>query len=184
MKNLVVALSVFLSIGSLNAQKKAAKTPVANSGPQKIAYVISDSLYNKLESTKAAQLTFQNYENEGYAELEAMQNEFQKKLAVFEQKVSGMTPLMKKMEEDELRKRSSQIEERQQSLNAQLQQISVDLNKPILERISKAIDIVSVRNKYTYVLDKKDLLFWGGGIDITAEVLVELLILDKASMVK
>ncbi len=184
MKNLVVALAVFLSIGSLNAQKKAGSSTTVNNGPQKIAYVNSDSLLNKMETRKAAMVTLQKFEQDGYAELDAMQGEFQKKIQVFDATSGSMTPTMKKIEEDKLRKSSGAIEERQQSLNSELQQISQELNKPILERVQKAIEIVSVRNKITYVLEESVTLYCKGGINITNEVMTELLILDKAAMVK
>ena len=59
-----------------------------------------------------------------------------------------------------------------------------ELNKPILARVQKAVEIVSDRKKINYVLDESSTLYFKGGMDITAEVLVELLILDVAAMKK
>jgi Skp family chaperone for outer membrane proteins len=62
-----------------------------------------------------------------------------------------------------------------------LQIVSEELNAPILDRVQKAIDIVADRKKLNYVLDVTATMYSKGGIDITNEVIVELLILDAAA---
>jgi Skp family chaperone for outer membrane proteins len=59
-----------------------------------------------------------------------------------------------------------------------MQMYSQDLNKPILERVQKAVEIVSDRKKLNYVIDESVTLYFKGGMDITAEVVVELMRLD------
>jgi Skp family chaperone for outer membrane proteins len=59
--------------------------------------------------------------------------------------------------------------------------VSEELNKPILERVQKSIDIVADRKKLNYVLDVSATMYSKGGIDITSEVITELLLLDAAA---
>jgi Skp family chaperone for outer membrane proteins len=62
-----------------------------------------------------------------------------------------------------------------------LQIVSEELNKPILDRVQKSIDIVADRKKLNYVLDVSATMYAKGGIDITSEVITELLLLDAAA---
>jgi Skp family chaperone for outer membrane proteins len=73
------------------------------------------------------------------------------------------------------------LEATQASLEEGLQIVSEELNAPILDRVQKAIDIVADRKKLNYVLDVTATMYSKGGIDITNEVIVELLILDAAA---
>ena len=59
-----------------------------------------------------------------------------------------------------------------------MQAVSQELNKPILERVQKAVEVVSDRKKLSYVIDETSTLFFAGGFDVTSEVLIELLRLD------
>jgi Skp family chaperone for outer membrane proteins len=59
-----------------------------------------------------------------------------------------------------------------------------ELNQPIFERVKQAVDIVADRKKLNYVIDGSNMLYTKGGMDITAEVIVELLKLDAAAINK
>ena len=50
--------------------------------------------------------------------------------------------------------------------------------------VQKSVEIVSDRKKINYVIDESTTLYFKGGMDITAEVLIELLRLDAESMKK
>jgi outer membrane protein len=89
-----------------------------------------------------------------------------------------MTPMLIKIEEEKLMKKQQNIQDREQGLNQEMQMYSQDLNKPILERVQKAVEIVSDRKKLNYVIDESVTLYFKGGMDITAEVVVELMRLD------
>jgi Skp family chaperone for outer membrane proteins len=65
-----------------------------------------------------------------------------------------------------------------------MQILSQELNKPILDRVQKAVEIVSERKKLNYVIDETVTLYFKGGMDITGEVLSELLKLDAEAMKK
>ena len=89
-----------------------------------------------------------------------------------------MTPVEIKITEDKLMKKQTNIQEREQSLQQEMQLYSQELNKPILDRVQKSVEIVSDRKKLNYVIDESTTLYYKGGMDITNEVIIELLRLD------
>jgi Skp family chaperone for outer membrane proteins len=56
--------------------------------------------------------------------------------------------------------------------------MAAELNDPILKRIQKAVEKVAAAKKINYVIDETTTLYFKGGLDITNEVMVELLKLD------
>ncbi len=144
----------------------------------KVAHVDTQKLLDTLSSRKEAIKKLQEFEVNGMKELEEMEKDMQNAMTVFEQKKKDMTPMILKIEEDKLNRKYQNIQERQNSLQQELQMYSQELNKPILERVEKSIEIVSDRKKLSYVLDSSATLYRKGGMDITAEVMVELLRLD------
>jgi outer membrane protein len=165
MKKIVLALVVMFSIGSVMAQ-------------QKIGHVNSQKLLDTLPSRKAAIEQLRLFEENGIQELQEMEADFNKQIAVYEKNRPTMSPVIIKIEEEKLMKKQQALQEREQSLNAEMQAVSQELNKPILERVQKAVEIVSERKKLSYVIDESTTLYFKGGMDITAEVITELLRLD------
>jgi outer membrane protein len=171
MKKIVLALVVMFSIGSVMAQ-------------QKIAHVNSQKLLDTLPSRKAAIEQLKIFEENGVKELQEMEADFNKQIAIYEKSRPTMSPVIIKIEEEKLMKKQQALQEREQSLNAEMQAVSQELNKPILERVQKAVEIVSDRKKLSYVIDETATLYFKGGMDITAEVIVELLRLDAEASTK
>lgn len=155
---------------------------------QKIGHVNSDSLLNKMPSRNIAIEQLKKFEADGYKELQDMNDDLEKSVALYEKNKPTMSPTIQQIEERKLQEKDQRIRDRQTSLQQELQAISQDLNNPILERIQKAVEIVADRKKLSYVIDLSTTLYHKGGIDLTAEVLVELLKLDadavKASQPK
>ena len=171
MKKIVLALVVMFSIGSVMAQ-------------QKIGHVNSQKLLDTLPSRKAAIEQLRMFEENGIQELQEMEADFNKQIAVYEKNRPTMSPVIIKIEEEKLMKKQQALQEREQSLNAEMQAVSQELNKPILERVQKAVEIVSDRKKLSYVIDESTTLYFKGGMDITAEVILELLRLDAEATAK
>jgi outer membrane protein len=165
MKKLLVALAVMFSMGTALAQSK-------------VAHVNSQKLLDTLPSRKVAMEKLKDFETAGVNELKEMEADFNAALAKYEKERPNMTPMLIKIEEEKLMKKQQNIQDREQGLNQEMQMYSQDLNKPILERVQKAVEIVSDRKKLNYVVDETVTLYFKGGMDITAEVIVELLRLD------
>jgi outer membrane protein len=169
MKKLLLAFAVMLSVGSALAQSK-------------VAHVNSQKLLDTLPSRKVAMSKLQEFETNGMKELQEMEADFNAALAKYEKDRPNMSPMLIKIEEEKLMKKQQNMQEREQSLNQEMQIYSQELNKPILERVQKAVEIVSERRKLNYVIDETVTLYFKGGTDITAEVIVELLKLDAEAM--
>jgi outer membrane protein len=171
MRKLVVALLAIMTIGAFSAQTK-------------IAHVNSQQLLDSLPSRKAALKELQTISEAGEKELVEMETEFYKAYEKFETEKINMSPIMIKFEQEKLQKKQQAIQQREQEIQQQLQIMSNELNGPILRRLQKAVDIVADRKKINYVIDESSTLYFKGGTDITQEVKVELLRLDKEETIK
>ena len=157
MKNILIVIALFSSFSSF-AQSK-------------IGHVNSQVLLDTIE-----------YKLEGMKELQEMNKAFEAAYVIFQQKEKDLSPVLLKMEQEKLGRKQQELEARQQELEKGLQVYNEELNKPILDRITKAIEIVAERKKMSYIIDESATLYSKGGIDCTAEVMIELLRLDAEAI--
>jgi len=150
----------------------------------KIGHVDSQKLLDTLPSRDIAIKKLDSMKTAGMQELQLMDAEFQKGFQDYGIKQAQMSPAERQIVEGRLMQKQQMLEATQASLEEGLQIMSEELNKPILDRVQKAIDIVAERKKLNYVLDVSATMYSKGGIDITGEVIVELLLLDAAASKK
>jgi outer membrane protein len=168
MKNILIAISLIIAASSF-AQSK-------------IGHVNSQNLLDTLESRKQAIKELDAYKLEGMKELQEMNKAFEAAYVIFQQKEKDLSPVLLKMEQEKLGRKQRELESRQQELEKGMQIYNEELNKPILDRITKAIEIVADRKKMSYIIDESATLYSKGGIDCTAEVMIELLRLDAEAI--
>jgi outer membrane protein len=168
MKNLLLLVTIFVSLSVF--------------GQSKIGHVNSQKLLDTMQSRKIAMKKLDDFRAEGIKELQEMQKAFETAYVKFESTSKDMSPVLLKMEQDKLMKKQQDIEARQGELEQGLQVYNEELNKPILDRIQKAIEIVADRKKLSYVIDESAALYFKGGIDCTAEALIEVLRLDAEAL--
>ena len=168
MKNILIAISLIISASSF-AQSK-------------IGHVNSQELLDTLESRKLAIKQLDDFKLEGMKELQEMNKAFESAYIIFQQKEKEYSPVIIKIEQDKLGRKQQELETRQQELEKGMQIYNEELNKPILDRITKAIEIVADRKKMSYIIDESATLYSKGGIDCTAEVMIELLRLDAEAI--
>ncbi|HIP32610.1 MAG TPA: OmpH family outer membrane protein [Crocinitomicaceae bacterium] len=166
MKKLILAILVVVSAGTLSAQSS-------------VAHVNSQVLLDTLPSRKAAIVKLQEFEAAGMKELKEMEQDFQQGVAKYQAALSGMSPVIQKIEEEKLMKKQQGLQDREQSFQQEMQVYSNELNTPILDMVQKAVKVVSERKKINYVIDESVTLYFAGGTDITDEVIKELLKMDK-----
>ena len=145
----------------------------------KLAHVNSQKLLDTLPSRKAAIIKLQEFETNGVKELKEMEADFNQAYTKYEAGKADMSPVIIKIEEEKLMKKQQALQEREQSLNSEMQAYSQELNTPILGMVQKAVKLVAERFKIDYVIDESVTLYFEGGTDITKDVINELLNMDK-----
>lgn len=158
---------VVLSAGAVNAQ-----------APLKVGHINSSKLLDTLPSRKEAIKTLEDFGRRGEQELQEMEAELQKAVMVY-QKNPPTSPTMVQFEEEKLQKKQMALQQREQELQQQMSLLSNELNAPILKRMQKSVDIVAERKKLNYIIDESQAIYSKGGTDLTSEVMVELLRLDR-----
>ena len=167
MKNFLAAIALaIVGTGSVMAQST-------------VAHVNSQTLLDTLPSRKVAILKLQEFETSGVKELQEMEADFNAAVAKYEATRPNMSPVIIKIEEEKLMKKQQALQEREQSLNSEMQAYSQELNTPILGMVQKAVKIVSERLKINYVIDESVTLYFSGCTYITNQVIAELLKMDK-----
>jgi outer membrane protein len=167
MKKLILVLLSVVSIGFLNAQVK-------------IAHVDSQKLLDTMPSRKAAVKQITDFQTEGAKELQEMQEQIQNLYTEYDAaQKNGESPLMLEMKAKKIQAKEQSFQDRQSTLQQDLQVIQSRLNEPILKKVQDAVKIVADRKKLNYVLDISSTLY-ASGEDITSEVLIELLKLEAA----
>ncbi len=169
-KGLLLLVLVFGGI-NMNAQTK-------------IAHINSQQLLDTLQSRKDAMAKLQKFEEEGVLELQEMNKSFEAAYIRYQQNEKDMTPVIQQMEQEKLQKKQQALQTRQQELEQQMQIYGQELNKPILDLVQTAVNNVAESKKFSYVLDETVTLYFKGGVDITKEVMTELLKLEKELMGK
>ena len=167
MKN-VIFLSVMLLMGfQAEAQMK-------------IGHINSKVLLDTLQSRKDAMAALKQFEAEGVQELQEMNKAFESAYLRYQQNEKDWSPVIQKMEQEKLMKKQQALETRQVELEQQMQIYGQELNKPILDLVQTAVNNIAESKKLSYVLDETVTLYFQGWIDLTQEVMTELLKLEAA----
>ena len=169
MKKILLIALVVMGAGFASAQSK-------------IAHLNSQEIMEAMPSYKEAVTKLQTFEREGYEELQAMKDDFDKAVQDYQIQVQSgnLTPVLQQSKEQRLAKKEQDLMERQQSLQTEMQAYSQELNQPILETVEKAVKIVSDRSSYDYVFDVSTLMIHNGP-DITKEVIEEIVKIEAAA---
>ena len=144
----------------------------------KIAHINGQVLRDTLQLQKDAVEKLKKFEQEGILELQEMNKSFEAAFMRYEQNKNDWTPVMLQLEEEKLQKKQVAFQTRQQELQQEIQIYGQELNKPVLELIETAINNVAETKKLSYVLDETVIAYFKGGIDITSDVMSELLKLE------
>ncbi|MGZ3932092.1 MAG: OmpH family outer membrane protein [Bacteroidia bacterium] len=156
-KNLGLALLTFGAL-SINAQK--------------IAHVHLDSLVSLMPEMKVIKDLAQNYMKDLEKTVVSMENEFQTKYNDYLANQNGMSDLVKKTKEDELRSLQTRIEDFKQQAQQDYQKKQGELTAPVMDKAKKAIEAVAKEGGYKYVLDTSvgNVLYSEPADDILAQV--------------
>ena len=170
MKKVLLVIAVIAGLGS---------TALAQS---KVAHVNTQKLLDTMPSRMVVAQSIEDYRLMLEKELKEMQEDDYKSLESYQTSKGDMTQQMKAYREKSLGEKEQRIMAREQSAQNELVTISNELQEPLFQRVKEAIRLVAAKMKLAYVLDETNTLYFGGGIDITAAVITELLKLEKDAM--
>jgi outer membrane protein len=167
MKKILFALALTVcAIASTQAQTK-------------IAHVRSQALLDTMPSRKAAIKEIKEIEASGVKELRDMDSSLQVAYMNYQKNEKGWSETVRNYEQQRLQRMQQSIEERQQQIDQQLQMMTQEMNVVILDKVKKAVNIVATAKKFNYIIDESSTLYSAGGVDVTNEVIVELLKIEK-----
>ena len=160
MKKMILMLAVLLpmlasaqNIGHLNSQEIMAIMPETKQMSEKL-----DSLQGSYET-----------------QLANMQEEFNKKVAEFQQQQATMSPSILEYRQQELAQMEQRMQVFYQTIQKDLQAKQVEYLQPIQARLLEAINKVGTAQGCTYVMDKASMLYVApDALDLTAAVKAEL----------
>ena len=125
----------------------------------KIACINTEEVYNAMPETAAAETELSKYSQSISNELRRWEDEYNKKMAEFQQQSDTLVQSIKvrRMQElQDIRERlTTYYEQSQQDFNNKQN----ELNAPIIQKIQDAIKVVCEENGYTFVLEKRGLLY-------------------------
>ncbi len=133
--------------------------PLSMFAQDKIAYVNSMEVFNAMPETAAAESEFAKFSQSIAAELKRQEDEYNKKMADFQQQSDSLAQSIKvrRMQElQDIRNRTATYYEESQQ---ELEKKRNDLNTPIVQKIQDAIKAVGTENGYTYVMERNAFLY-------------------------
>lgn len=119
----------------------------------KVGHINSNELMTAMPERTAVQKELEDYANQLKITLDAMQKEYQTKIADFQSKQDVMTDVIKNSKIKEITDLEKRIGEFQQTAEADLQKKEQTLLQPIIDKAKTAINDVAKEGGYTYILD-------------------------------
>jgi outer membrane protein len=172
MKNIKLAflLSVILlsySCGEKKSDDKKDK-PVPT-GVLKIAHVDPEQIIPNMPEYITAKEQLEKLKTELQAQMETEQQKAQQYYAVVMQKVQQgiLAPAQQKLEEDRLMKMQEDLQRKAMKMEEEMIAKEQEMTKPMYDKFNDALKEIAKKEGYTYVFDKKMMLYSDGGIDAT-----------------
>jgi len=149
-------------------------------GQAKIGFVSTDAIMKQLPDAQDAQKQLDQVVVDWQAELNKMQQDWQKKYDDYEKRKLIMTEQRRADAEKEMRDLDTKIADfrnKKFGQNGDLFAKQNELMKPVQDRVFKAIQEVAVEESYDYVFDKSGeilLMYANTKFDLTPKVLAKL----------
>lgn len=167
MKKIFLALAITFSLNAAIAQ--------ANLKFGHVNYTkVTDSIPSKLSADKE----MQQFITDGQNTIQELQTMLQRDYETYMAKRDSLSPLSREIKEKNLTEQQAILENKQTTLQSDLEVYDSRLYKPIENNFKKAVKIVSQNHKLNYVFEEGSLLYLEGGLNITDEVKAELIKLE------
>ena len=142
---------------------------------EKIGHINSQEVMALMPETKKMAHDLDSIQNVYENQLANMQEEFNKKLAEFQQQQSTMTVNVREFRQQELAEMEQRMQVFYQTIQKELQAKQVELLQPIQNKLLEAINKVAAAQACTYVVDRVSVLYVGAdATDLTPAVRAEL----------
>lgn len=138
----LIAVAVLMLAGYITQAQDAAL---------KIGYTNVDYILSLMPESKQIESELKAHEKQLTTQLQSKIQEFQQKMAAFQQGAETMTDIVREDKQTELRNMQASIEKFQREADSSLQKKQVELLEPVYTKIQDAIDKVATENGYTYI---------------------------------
>lgn len=150
-----LALLFVLALGIITTQ---AQTPTASS---KIGFADVDYIFSQMPEAKQIDAELKSTQAQLKNQIDAKTQEFQKKLADYQQNLNTMLDAVRQNTERELQQLQENLQRLQQDAQTTIQNKQTQLMEPVYKKVGKAIEEVAKENGYTFVLNQQI-----GGLDV------------------
>ncbi len=147
---------------------------------QKIAWINSSAIMEKLPEAQDAQRQIDNLVADWQGELAKMQNEWQKKYEEYDKKKLILTDQLRAQTEKELQdldKKIADYRTKKFGQNGELFNKQNELMKPVQNKVFKVVQDIAKEDDYDYIFDKSAdiiLMYSKDKFDLTSKVLERL----------
>ena len=142
---------------------------------QKIAYISSQEVMAVMPETKKMGEKLDSVQTYYENQLANMQEEFNKKVAEFQQQQATMSATVREFRQQELAELEQRMQMFFQTVQKDLQAKQVEYLQPVQTKLLEAINKVAAAQGCTYVLDKASMLYIApDALDLTPSVRAEL----------
>ena len=142
---------------------------------QKFGKVNTQAIMQSMPEVSKANGELEAQQKQYANDLQAMQNELQRKSEEYQKNQSTMNATKQKETETELQNMYNKIQQTYQDNQKALQDKSNELMQPILTKVRNAINAVGQAGGYTYIFEEGAAIFSGANVkDVTSEVQAKL----------
>ena len=144
MKNLIKVMFLGIALFVMNGMAQA---------QVKIAHVNTTEVLEALPEHAKAAKDLEKYYGDLQGQLQTMAQEYQSKVQDYEANQATMNNLVKQSKEKEINDLGNRIQQFQNNAAQELEAKSEELQKPIVDKVKKAIDTVAKEKGFAFVFD-------------------------------
>ena len=142
---------------------------------QKIGHINSQEIMAVMPETKQMSQRLDSLQSAYETQLAHMQEEFNKKVAEFQQQQATMTAGVRDFRQQELAEMEQRMQMFYQTIQKDLQTKQVEYLQPVQTKLLEAINKIAAAQGCTYVVDRATVLYVGAdALDLTSAVRAEL----------
>lgn len=141
---------------------------------QKFGYTSLEYIVAFMPEAQTAQAELSDYESQLQTNIQTKYQEFQQKLAAYQNGQGTMIDAVRADKEQELQQLQTRLQQLQQEAPQRLQNKQAELLGPIYQKAQEAINATAKENGYTYIFEASSLLYAPEGDEVSALVFKKL----------